>query len=180
MYQRIAFLLAFMGIATVVTAQQPTPSPNQPVDSTNKSIPAIAKGNTGNTTITVEYHSPRVRRRMVWGGVVPLNEVWVSGAHMATKITFAQACRIGNKTIAAGTYAFFTIPGADSWTVILNRNFKQHLTDNYDANEDVLRLTITPLRNQPHLERLEYFIHPGKLVLGWERIRIEVPIESHQ
>lgn len=178
MIRRCYLLVFFAVIGFFAKAQQPSSRPNQPVDSSKKSIAAIAKGEAGSSTITITYFSPRVRGRMIWGGLVPYNEVWVSGAHMATKISFSKAARVGNKIVAAGTYAIFTIPGTENWTFILNRNYKQHLTDDYDAKEDVLRLTVRPLTQQKHLERLEYFIQPGKIVLAWERIRIEVPIQS--
>lgn len=180
MFHKCSFLFVLIVASVFVQAQQLTSTPNQPVDSSNKSIPAIAKGTGGDVHITVEYYSPRVRGRMIWGGVVPYNEVWVSGAHRATKITFSNACRLGNQTIAAGSYAFFTIPGTESWTIILNHNFKQHLTDDYDAKEDVLRLTVTPQRKQQHLERLEYFIENNQLIMGWENIRIAVPFEPEK
>lgn len=180
MYKTVFALCIFASVAVAARAQQPTNSPNHPVDSSSKSVPAIAKGVAGGVSVTIEYHSPRVRGRNIWGGLVPYNEVWVSGAHMATKITFSKPCRIGNQTIAAGSYAFFTLPGTENWTLILNRNFKQHLTDDYDAKDDVLRLTVIPLHNQPHLERLEYFIEPTQIVLAWERIRVALPLQPVQ
>ncbi len=169
-----------LAVPALAKAQQPVTNPNNGRDTSYKSIPAVARGTIGPVTVTVEYASPRVRNRIIWGGVVPFDQVWVSGAHMATRITFSAPCRMGKQRIEAGTYAFYTLPGPKEWTVILNKNYRQHLADNYDQKLDVLRLAVTPRSSKNHRERLQYFIEDSKLILAWERLEIEVPLTAEK
>jgi len=73
-------------------------SATQP-DNSKKSIPQEAHGNVGDAHISVYYHSPAVRDRVIWGGLVPYGEVWVTGAHSATSIEFSKAIEIEGTTI---------------------------------------------------------------------------------
>ena len=82
----------------------------------------------------------------------------MTGAHMATSVEFNHDVLIENKTIPAGKYALFTIPGKEEWIIIVNTNWQQHLTDNYDAIDDVVRVTIKPEIEERNQERLRYVI----------------------
>jgi hypothetical protein len=103
----------------------------------------MTMANIGRAHVHMEYHSPGVKNRVIWGGLVPYDQVWVSGAHSATTIDFSKDVFIMGGTVKAGTYAFFTIPGKQNWTVILNTNYDQHLADEYDQKEDVARYQVT-------------------------------------
>lgn len=149
-------------------------------DSLKGSLQAVATGAIGGQPITVDYYSPAVRGRIIWGGLVPFDKVWVTGAHNCTRITFEAAVVIGNQTLQAGTYAFFTIPGKEHWTLILNRNYRQHLADNYSADEDVVRVDVLPTA-APHQERLRYQVieasdKNGFISVTWEQLRIQLPL----
>ena len=140
----------------------------------------MAVGLIGNDSIRISYHSPGVRKRIVWGGLVPFDDVWVTGAHDATTISIDKPFMINGKKIPASKYAFFTIPGKDAWTVILNKQWKQHLATAYDEKEDVVRVKVKP-KKVPHTERLQYFVEAGKgkegkIAMAWEKIRIEMPV----
>lgn len=157
----------------VVIHQQSEP------DTLKGSLKAETTGKVGNTEIKIAYHSPSVRERIVWGGLVPFDRVWVTGAHMATSIEFNHTLEIGGKTIEAGKYAFFTIPGKDEWTVIINTNWQQHLTDKYNEAEDVVRLKVKPEQQEKNQERLRYVIEgesngSGELVMYWEKAKVSV------
>lgn len=126
---------------------------------------------------------PAVRGRIVWGGLVPYDQVWVTGAHMATNLQFDQALTIGGQSIPAGKYAFFTIPGKDEWTVILNKNWEQHLADKYDQKEDLVRVKVKPETVEQRQERLRYEINSlsenqGEIVVSWEKQRITLPVAA--
>lgn len=83
--------------------------------------------------------------------------MWVTGAHSATSIQTNRPISINNKTVEAGTYAIFTIPGEKEWIFILNKNHEQHLTDNYLATDDVVRLAVKPEQNEL-TQRLTYTV----------------------
>jgi hypothetical protein len=152
-------------------------------DSLKGSIKAEAFEKVGDLTIKIFYYSPAVRGRIIWGGLVPLDKVWVTGAHSATSIEFNQDIVIENTTIAAGKYAFFTIPGKEEWTVILNKNWRQHLTDRYNEKEDVLRVNLKPEVEEKNQERLRYVIEKdsereGEIVMYWEKVEISLPFKT--
>lgn len=155
-------------------------NPNLVKDTTKKSIKSMAVGVIGKDSIKISYHSPGVRKRIIWGGLVPFDEVWVTGAHDATNIIVDKPFLFGGKKIPAGKYALFTIPGKDSWTVILNKHWNQHLANEYDAKDDIVRLKVKPKANK-HTERLQYYVIPakgadGKIAVAWEKVMLEVPV----
>jgi hypothetical protein len=171
------FALLFAAAVSAQNSKQVFSNPNTIVDTFKKSIACKTTRQIEASSITINYYSPGVKNRIIWGGLVPYNQVWVTGAHAATNISFSKHVVIGQTAIAPGTYAIFTIPGKDEWIFILNKNYQQHLTDDYKQEEDLLRLVVKPLINNPPLERLQYFIEENKLVIAWEQIRIEVPVK---
>ena len=147
-----------------------------------KSIPAETKKQIGGTEIRITYHSPAVRGRVIWGGLVPYDAVWVTGAHSATTLEAGKDFQVGDKVIPAGKYALFTIPGKDEWTIILNKNWKQHLADDYDASDDVVRIKAKPETTAQVTERLAYEINEigerrASIIIRWEKIRVPFAIE---
>ena len=155
-------------------------NPNLIADTTKKSIKSKAVGVLDGDSIIISYHSPGVRKRIIWGGLVPYNEVWVTGAHDATTIEVRSPFVINNVVIPAGKYALFTVPGKKEWIVIINKHWEQHLASEYDPKDDIVRLKVKPKRI-PHLERLQYFVEHGKgsggrIAVAWEKIKIEFPI----
>ena len=151
-------------------------------DTLKGSLTAEAIGKVGNTFFRIMYHSPSVRGRIVWGGLVPFDKVWVTGAHMATSIEFDHDIIIDNKTVPAGKYAFFTIPGKDEWTLIINTNWQQHLTDKYNDAQDIVRLIVKPEQEEKNQERLRYVIEEesngeGELVMYWEKVEVSMPFK---
>jgi hypothetical protein len=134
------------------------------------------------THVHIEYGSPGVKDRIIWGGLVAFDKVWATGAHNATSIQFSQPVEINGKTIPKGTYGFFTIPGKTNWQVIINSRFEQHLADDYSAAEDVIRVTIEPTKS-PMTQRLTYSVKPstdggGEISMRWEKLEIILPFKT--
>ena len=182
---KVFFLAAFLFSASFGFTQSQKPdevcyNPNLLKDTSKKSIKSMAVGLIGKDSVKISYHSPGVRGRIIWGGLVPFDDVWVTGAHNATNLVVDRPFSIAGKEIPAGKYALFTMPGKEEWTVILNKHWNQHLTNEYDAKDDIVRIKVKP-QTVPHVERLQYFIEPaggkaGKIAMAWEKIRIELPI----
>jgi hypothetical protein len=154
-----------------------------PTDTIKKSIPKEVHAQLGDAHHMIYYYAPAVRGRAIWGGLVPFGEVWVTGAHRATNWEFDKDIIIGKQRIPAGKYGVFTIPGKKEWVFILNKNWDQHLADDYKASEDVIRISIKPDKSNRLQERLTYYLNEVKgkqneLVMSWEKIRIKVPFES--
>ena len=136
----------------------------------------------GDAHIHIDYSSPRVRNRIVFGGLVALDEVWVSGAHNATWLETNQALQIAGNELPAGKYAIFTIPGEDEWAVIFNRNWEQHGKDEYKQSEDAFRFTVEPETLQEPKEELTYQVtklndREGTISLAWAKKKISFPFE---
>lgn len=154
-------------------------------DSLKGSLRAKAEGKIGKAQISVRYYSPAVRGRIIWGGLVPFDKVWVTGAHMATSVEFDQDLIISGQKVAAGKYAFFTFPGKEAWELVVNRNWEQHLADNYDPKLDVVRVKVKPVTREVLQERLQYSVvgddgGTGKLVVRWEKLEVSLPIMISQ
>jgi Protein of unknown function (DUF2911) len=72
-------------------------------------------------TIHVDYSSPRMRGRKIFGGLVPYGEPWRAGANGATTFVIDAEMNVGGKAVPAGSYTIFTLPTADAWTLIISR-----------------------------------------------------------
>lgn len=108
----------------------------------------------GLTDITIDYSSPAVKGRKIFGELVPFNQVWRAGANAATKITFTKDVTIEGANIAKGSYSIFMIPTATVWTVIINKDANASTDARKDEN-DVVKFTVTPTATN-HTERLQY------------------------
>ncbi|HEV2454121.1 MAG TPA: DUF2911 domain-containing protein, partial [Verrucomicrobiae bacterium] len=95
--------------------------------------------------IQIAYSRPGVKNRTVFGGIVPYGTVWRTGANSATKITFSTPVKLEGNDVPAGTYSLFTIPGADTWTIIINKDANQWGSFQYNSNDDLVRFTVTPM-----------------------------------
>jgi hypothetical protein len=145
------------------------------------SPPASVSQTIGTTEVRVEYHRPAVRRRKIWGDLVPYGQVWRAGANEATTIRFGDAVKVNGQAVPAGSYALFMIPGAESWTIILNKRWRQQGAYEYDPKEDLLRFEITP-KAVGMSEWLTYEIYPASgssayVDLYWEKLRVSFLVE---
>ena len=143
----------------------------------------MAMANIGDVHVHIDYSSPSVRGRTIWGGLVGYDQVWVAGAHSATSIDFNKDVRINGKVIEAGKYAFFVIPGREEWTLIINKNYQQHLADDYDAALDVMRIAAVPRALEDQVEALTYSVTPqsdnaGTVALSWDNLGVSFVVEA--
>jgi hypothetical protein len=137
----------------------------------------------GLTEITVEYSSPGLRGRKVWGTVVPYGEVWRAGANQATKVSFSKDVTIAGTAVPAGEYALFIIPqkAPAPWTVIISKDTKQWGSFAYKKEMDFLRLDVKPVTITER-ERLafgfpDFTSDSATLALDWEKVRIPIAIK---
>jgi hypothetical protein len=105
----------------------------------------------GDAHIHIDYSSPGVRNRIIFGGLLAYDMVWQAGAHNATWLETNQDLILDGKTLPAGKYGFFTIPSKKEWTIIFNTNWDQHGKDKYDEKEDVLKLNQFFLKQQQNI-----------------------------
>ncbi len=147
---------------------------------TDKPSPAAtATGKIGSTNVTVNYSSPAVKGRTIFGGLEPFDKVWRAGANEATTVEFSQPVLVEGKALAAGKYSFFVIPtAAKQWTVIFNKEPNQWGAYKYDQKLDALRVLVTPRKPAAMAERLVYEVKPKGLVLRWENVELPVKVTS--
>ncbi len=132
----------------------------------------------GTTDITVEYGSPSVKKRVVWGRMVPYDQVWRAGANNATTIEVSDDITIQGTSVAKGRYALFIVPKEyDLWTIILNEDADQWGAFKYDATKDVIRVDVQPKRSAEHVEELSYRIdhqgfQKGEIMMEWEYVQV--------
>lgn len=149
---------------------------------TMKSSPKrVAMETIGNTHIHIEYGSPGVKGRMIWGGLVAYDQVWATGAHNATTVDFSTQVTIGGKKIPKGKYALFTIPGRDEWTLIINTKSQQHLADEYNQAEDMVRVKVKPVKTDKITQRLTYRVEKinkeAAITIEWEYLKLVLPVK---
>lgn len=132
----------------------------------------------GDAHIHIDYSSPGVRDRIIFGGLLAYDQVWQSGAHMATWVESNKDLVIAGQELPAGKYGFFTIPSKEYWTIIFNSNWEQHGKDDYSKKEDVIRFKVTPSISEEIQEHLEFKVNKidetqGTISLAWEKVKIE-------
>lgn len=161
---------AFLSMAQV---KMPAPSPTQTV----KQDFAIG-------TITLTYSRPVAKGRKIFGDLVPYNALWRTGANAATRIVFSDPVEIGGKKVDSGSYVIYTIPGIDSWEIILNKGLSNWGIDGYKVTEDVVRFNIAPVKSKPKLESftMEFSnINPEScsLDIKWDKTSVAIPIVAN-
>ena len=166
-------LLAFAVAAGtfVARAQESRISPHETADVT-----------LGGKQISISYGRPSIRERKIMGGLVPYGKVWRTGADEATTLTTAVDLKIEGTELPAGKYTLWTLPSADGWKLIINKETGQWGTK-YDGGQDLARVAM----QKANLERPvnEFTIswkkrdeHAADLILEWENTRVLVPVEA--
>ena len=165
------FVLALTGIfmSSIALAQAPSPA-------------ATATGKVKGATITIEYSSPAVKGRTIWGDLVPYDKVWRAGANKATTIETDKEIKLEGEKLAAGKYSLYAIPGEKEWTIIINSATGQWgITRSGETTEDpakdVLRVKVKPEKAKEFSERLTYVVDEKGFALVWENLRVPVSVK---
>ncbi len=138
----------------------------------------------GGSEIQVSYARPLARGRKIFGGLVPFDSLWRTGASDCTTIKFKDNIVIGGKNIAAGKYSLFSIPTAAEWTIILNSETAMHGTNGYDAQKDVHRFKVKSEKTERFYETFTIEINDidvqGNAFLNmmWENTMVKIPLTN--
>lgn len=141
---------------------------------------AEIKQRIGLTDVSITFHRPGVKGRVIWGDLQKYGEIWRAGANEPTILTTTDSVTVGGKTLAPGSYRLAVIPAASgAWTFIFNSEVKNWGTV-YDSTYDVLRLPIAPTP-APHEEWMSFSFEDlaatsAVLVLHWEKVALRVPL----
>ncbi|MFN5712611.1 MAG: DUF2911 domain-containing protein [Bacteroidota bacterium] len=155
------------------TLKTPAPSPLQTI-----------KQNFGIGEVSLEYSRPSVKNRVIFGDVVPYGKMWRTGANASTKITIGEDTKIEGNAIPAGTYAIYTIPGAETWEIM----FYKDLTlggdvASYKKENEVLRITekVTQLPNKVETFTINFAditYSVCNVEMQWEKTRVAFTIST--
>ena len=167
----LVFGLACLMMSTMLSAQEDK--------STRPSPPATANGKIGSATITIDYSSPSVKGRKIWGGLLPYGTVWRAGANEATMIQTDKDIKVEGKSLPAGKYSLFATPGETEWAIIFNSETgqwgdKKNGDANLDPAKNVLTVKVKPVKSATMNEKLVYVVTGNGFVLRWENL--EVPV----
>ena len=172
---------SFMGFSVAVGLTVFTIACHAQQDKSKRpSPPATATADLGGTTVTIDYSSPRAKGRTIYGGVVPLGQVWRTGANEATTLVTSGDITVGGKVVPAGKYTLFTIPETGKWTLIISKKTGEWGTDYPGPADDLLRveMKVSPLSSpvENFTISFEKTAAGANMDIDWEKTRATVPV----
>lgn len=160
-------LFTFVGFIYSSNAQKVIASPAE-----------TAKGQIGQANITINYGSPSVKGRIIWGELVPFNQVWRTGANDATTFETDKDVMIEGSKLPAGKYSLFIIPNENECTIIFNKDSNQWGAYKYKESKDQLRVKVTPLKKIDSTEKMVFTITNNLVTLSWEKWEIAFKVSN--
>jgi hypothetical protein len=147
------------------------------------SLPATATVSLNGVSINVAYSAPAIRSRAIMGGLVAYDKVWRTGANAATTLKTDAPLKIGDVLVPAGTYTLYTLPSAEAWLLIINRQTGQWGTV-YKKEQDLARVKMkkSELPSAQEVMTISFENTVGKkteLHIRWEKTDVSVPVASH-
>jgi len=139
---------------------------------------ATAEGTIDGVKIKIAYSQPSARGRKMIGGVDPYGKVWRTGANETTSIEFSAPVKIEGKSVAAGKYALFTIPGENEWVIIINTGYGKMGAYDYKESEDVIRATVKPTKTSAFVETFNIAVEKTQIVMKWENVQVAVKVSK--
>jgi hypothetical protein len=168
--------LAFIFILSLGSFGQQLKTPRPSPDATVKQYVGV-------TEITIDYSSPGVKGRKIWGELVPFGEVWRTGANEATTITFSDIVKVNGNELSAGTYGLHTIPGENEWEFIFSKDTKIDGSSNFNKDNEVLRIKTKPEEHH-FMERMTFLFTDVTDIsvsvnLLWDKLKVSFNIETN-
>ncbi len=176
---RIIYAIALIGFLSVESmAQIATPQPS-PAGSASSVV--------GLTEISIDYFRPKMKGRTIFGEgdvLIPNGQIWRTGANSGTVVSFQDEVTIQGKKVAAGEYLLFTIPGTDSWSVMLYSDLSLGgNTAGYDKSKEVASFSVKPSKLGHKVETLTFNIADisedntsANIEMTWESTSIKLPV----
>jgi hypothetical protein len=124
--------LVFAFCAATGAAQDKSARPSPPA----KASCALA----GGKSVTVDYSSPCMKGRKIFGELVPFGKVWRAGANEATTFVTDTDLTVGGKAVPAGSYTIFAVPEADKWTLVISKKTGEWGTAYPGPDNDLARV----------------------------------------
>lgn len=172
-----------LSLASAPLALHATPQAGSGMDKDPKTMPsppAKASVMLDGKAITIDYNTPHVRGRKIFGGHEPYGKVWRTGANPATSFKTAVNLKVGDAMVPAGSYTLYSIPSETTWKLIINKQTGQWGTQ-YDQSQDLARVDMMK-KTLPSLQEvmsISFENTHGKsteLHIKWENTDVYVPI----
>jgi Protein of unknown function (DUF2911) len=171
--------VALLAVTAIASAQM-----NMSQDKSKRpSPPASAECKFSNgKTIKIDYSSPRMKGRKIFGGLVPYGQIWRTGANEATTFVAGTNVTVGGKAVPAGSYTIFTVPKADAWTLVISKKTGEWGTDYPGEKEDFARLPMSVSKTSGPVEDFTIAFDQAAsrctLRMEWETTRASVEISE--
>ena len=177
-FRQLSLALAIGGLIMTTSVNAQTPKLEFPAASPT----ATLKQRVGLTDVEIVYSRPSVKKREIFGAMVPYGKVWRTGANGATKLVFSTPVKLNGHEVPAGTYALMTVPGKDEWTIIVNKGAEQWGAYKYDEKQDVVRFAAKPVSLDKPLETFTIEFNDlrdesADLNLAWDRTLVPIKLE---
>jgi tetratricopeptide (TPR) repeat protein len=145
---------------------------------------AVVKQRVGLTDVEVDYSRPNKNNRNIFGGLVPFDKIWRTGANRPTRIKFSADVKLGDKEVAAGEYLLYTIPGANEWTIIVSKDLNAQSAGDYKQESDAARVATKPVALATPAETFTIGLEDlrpdsATLYLEWDKTRVPVKLTTH-
>lgn len=168
-----ALLSSVMGFAQI---RMPQPSTTQKISQ-----------DFGMGKIELTYSRPNIKGRAMLkenSELVPLNQLWRTGANAATRIHFSDKVTMGGTTLDTGAYVLYTVPGVDYWEVVVNKGLNNWGTDGYKQSEDVVRFKVKAAKTNSNIETFTFQFanveaESIELQLSWGKVAVSIPISTN-
>ncbi len=165
-------LVALFSLTLALTASAQQDKSQRP------SPPVTASNSFGDTKVVINYGSPAVKGREIWGKLVPYGKVWRTGANEATVFETDQDAAVEGKLLPKGKYGLFTLVNGNEWTIIFNKTWKQWGAYDYKESDDVLRVKVNAGIAEPPAEKMTFNIDDnGKVTLLWGDRKVEFQVK---
>lgn len=166
----LLFALVAISYSSLAQIKTPAASPDQTI---SQSV--------GLSSVQVQYSRPSMRGRVIFGDLVPFDKVWRTGANKNTLITFSSDVMIGGSALKAGTYALYSMPSEQEWTIYFYTDTNNWgLPDSWDENKIAAMYRVSAQTNDQTVETFTIWIDSitysgGELVLSWENRSVSIP-----
>jgi hypothetical protein len=146
---------------------------------------AVVKQRVGLTDVEVDYSRPNKNNRNIFGGLVPFDKPWRTGANQPTRIKTSASIKLGDKgEVPAGEYVLYTIPGANEWTIVLSKNLKPQSLADHKPQDEAARITAKPVTLASPAETFtigfeDLRADSATLYLEWDKTRVPVKFTTN-
>jgi hypothetical protein len=130
--------------------------------------------------VKIDYSSPRMKGRKIFGDLVPYGQVWRAGANEATTFVTDTDINVGGTAVPAGSYTIFAVPNADKWQLVISKKTGEWGTAYPGPSNDLARIDMKVSKLSSPMENFTIaFDHASSgctLSMSWENTKASVDV----